>query len=237
MKIEAVCPLRFYINLGVREDRRRECLLEFSQHRLDVERMPAVNSRYVRSSRGMGDRNRYACGLSQRLAIRAARKRGAAAVLIFEDDVVLHPRLRQKLAGLSLPEDWGIFYLGCLHTERPVPVAPGLVRVMRANDLHAVMIRITVYREVLRKIKPAGRTAPVPCVLNSDVALAELHAIIPTYAAWPNLAWQRWSHSNNVGGAITNYAADDGRQLIHTHAIAGLEKEMRRLTRTVKKTP
>jgi hypothetical protein len=227
MSPELAFPLRFYINLGPREDRRRECLLECEHQRLTVERMPSVNGRYVTSARGMGDRNRYACGLSQRLCLREAMRRKAGAVLLLEDDVVFHPEMRKRLARLTLPDDWGMFYLGCLHTSRPEVVAPGLVRITRANDLHAVAIRGTYYREVLRILKPRGRGAPVASVVNSDIALAEAHGRIPAYAAWPNLAWQRHSFSNNVGGAVSNYGQDDGRQLCCADTTEHLAEAMR----------
>jgi hypothetical protein len=234
MKLENQFPERFYINLGVREDRRRDCLLEFEKHHLSVERMPAVYGRYVKSSRGMGDRNRYACGL-KRLCLREARRRGADAVLIFEDDVVFDPQLRQRLAALTLPEDWGIFYIGCLHTKPPTAIAPGLVRVTRANDNHAFAIRGCYVPEVLRKLRPRGRHAPVASVNNSDVVLSELHDKIPTYAAWPNLAWQRHCHSNNVGYQISNYCTTSGRQLLRTANTEHLAEAMEVLKATRRK--
>ncbi len=229
MIIEETFPLRYYINLGVRAERRAECRAEFARHRLQVERMPGLHRDYVTYARGMGDRSRYGCAFSQRACIRQARLQRAEAVLIFEDDVVLHPDLRQRLSQVELPDDWGLFYLGCLHVAPPVAVAPGLVRITRAYDMHAVAIRKTVYSDALRTMRPGGRRAPPGCVVNSDVALADLQVDVPAYAAWPNLAWQRWSYSNTVGGTMSNYRSETGEQMLYPHAISAVHLQMETL--------
>ena len=115
-------------------------------------------------------------------------------MLVFEDDLVLHPQFRELAEALPLPEDWGIFYFGCKHFCEPVAVQPGIVRVTGAWCMHAYAVRREYLPMVLRELRgghpsTGGRSA-------CDVALTRLADRIPTYAAYPNLAWQGPGHSN-----------------------------------------
>jgi hypothetical protein len=195
--------------LGVAEHRRKHSLNQFWDVGLDVTRFPAMNKSYVRDQRGHESAGLYALALTQKLLLRRASQLEAASVLIFEDDVILHPDWREKVDALELPEDWGLFYFGCQHRESPELVASGLVRVRRAWDLHAVAIRREYYSKVMAVLTPAGKKTPVGRVKPNDKAIAELMAEIPTYAAYPNLAWQQEQQSSvSVGWFNDNYARD-----------------------------
>jgi hypothetical protein len=132
-------------------------------------------------------------------------------LLVLEDDAVFHPEFRERVAALSLPDDWQIFYFGCQHLETPAPVSPGLVRVKRALDTHAVAFRGSAYREV-RKIMRGRRRGRGSSDQFNDVLLAELHKKLPTYAAFPNLIWQALCASDLTGHTYSNYDAE-GRQI------------------------
>lgn len=190
MDFETTFPLQFYINLNRRDDRRRTVLNGFLDHGLErVERFPAIDSRRILNARGRWSSGRYALALTQKLCLREARRRRAPAVMLFEDDVVLHPEFQERFAALELPEDWGIFYLGVQHTEEPEWVAPGLVKVGFGLDTHAVAVRAEYYERVMQVLSPQGK-AGRESIKPSDWLLAALHQEIPTYAAFPNLAWQ-----------------------------------------------
>ena len=224
MDIESAFPYRVYINLGYREDRRHAVEYEFTQQGFAVRRQPAVKAAWLQDARGYETKPRYACALSICLAVRRARRLRAPAVLIFEDDCLLHPAFRRQIAGLHLPEDWGLFYFGCQHRERPVALGNGLVRVVKALDTHAFAIRAPYYNRVLQAMRGLGRGSPVRKIA-SDLELAALHSEIPTYAAWPNLAWQAVSPSAITGVTYSNYA-EDGRQVLCQEMLAGLDEEM-----------
>ena len=51
--------------------------------------------------------------------------------------------------------------------------------------------------------------------------LAALQDQIPTYAAYPNLAWQSEGYSDLAGRSYSNYHPD-GRQRLFAHAVANL---------------
>ena len=81
MTLEEKFPFRYLINLGERGDRRIQAENEFLKHNLIIERFPAINKRWLKSSRGFEDTGRYALALTQRLAIRKAKQHGAKSVL------------------------------------------------------------------------------------------------------------------------------------------------------------
>ncbi len=217
-------PQRFYMNLGPRDDRRSEVELTFFLHGLEVERMPAVKAAWVKDARGYSSTVRYACGITKALCVRQARLRGADAVLVFEDDLVLDDDFQRKVDALELPDDWGMFYFGCQHLERPQPVSAGLVRVGKALDTHAVAFRAPYFSQILKALRGTGKGKPVT-KYASDVELSNLQKRIPTYAAFPNLAWQAVSPSDIQNRAYSNYGPR-GQQLGRRELVQGLEWEM-----------
>jgi hypothetical protein len=226
MDFETTFPARYVLNLGTRWDRRHEVEFEFLRHRLDVVRQPAVNSRWLKSAWGYPSKEKYACGLSKCLAVRRARKERAEAVIIFEDDVVFCEDFTERLAGMQLPADWGVFFLGCRHVERPVPVLghPGLVRVAKARDNHAVAIRAPYFQRAIRLMRGVRKHEPSDG-RSSDGVLGRLCQEVPTYAAFPNLAWQRACYSDLQRDVYTNYD-EAGSQIQWPEAVTGLAWEM-----------
>src|SRR5688572_12527039 len=136
MDFDAVFPHKYLLNLARRQDRRVRCEELFAEQGWKVRRQPAVDARRLQSAHRFQAPGRYAHAVSTRMILRRASLAKAETVFIFEDDVVLHPALAERLAEIELPDDWGIFYLGCQHHERPEIVSPGLVRTRAALDTH-----------------------------------------------------------------------------------------------------
>ena len=174
---------------------------------MTAEWFPAVDAKTLGGRNGFHGLPQRAHSLSFRFVLRLAQRRNSPALLVLEDDAVFHPEFQTRAAALEIPEDWQIFYFGCLHLESPRPVSPGLVRVSRALDTHAVAFRASAYREV-RKIM-RGRSSAHD--LFGDVLLSTLHKKLPTYAAFPNLIWQAVGASDIAGRCYSNYDAE-GRQ-------------------------
>lgn len=232
MDFELIFPARYLLNLARRQDRRVRCEDVFEMENLTAERVPAVDAKWVRNPRGYAEEGRYAHAITTRLAIRKARMKGASAVFIFEDDVVLHPEWRERVAEMELPEDWGIFYLGCQHQARPEVVrnaegvaVRGLVRVTEALDTHAWGIRAEYFPEGLRLLR--GRKSKFYSKLPpADVWLAMSGHGIPMYAAYPNLAWQAEEHSDLVKGVFSNYHERCGTQKVAQCVLEGVLAEV-----------
>ena len=119
MKLSDLKLAIVYVNLAHREDRRAETEYQLFQLGLTAQRQPGIKAAWVRDPWGFQNERRYACSLAKRLAIRRGFQTGAEAVLLLEDDVVFHPEFHDRLAGIELPENWGLFYLGCRHCSRP----------------------------------------------------------------------------------------------------------------------
>jgi hypothetical protein len=260
MDFEQAFPLRFWINLGRREDRRVETEARLDEIGIRAERFAAVDARWMKKKpktragnqaskrgagkhvtgtnlgfptnvdgdsddvRGYGNAGRYALALTQRLAIREAARRKASAVLLLEDDIVFHPNFRVLIEAVDLPEDWGIFYIGCTHNVPPVWAGRRVVRARWAVDTHAIAVSLPYYKMVMeildRRAKP---NKGVPKA--SDQFIALLHKEVPTYACYPNLAWQDVSGSDLLGSEYSSYMGD-GLQANWTDSVTHLLPEL-----------
>ena len=216
MDLRATFPHRSFISLARRQDRRAWLTARMAAAGVDAEWFHAVEAQTLRYPCGFKDTGRRANSLSFRFLIRQAERQHFPALLVLEDDAVLHPEFRERVTALALPDDWQIFYFGCQHLETPKPVSPGLVRVTRAHDTHAVAFRASAYREV-RKIMRGRGHGRGPAEQHNDVLLSTLHKKLPTYAAFPNLIWQAVGSSDLTGHTYSNYDKE-GRQ-IHGAAV------------------
>lgn len=228
-KLREWFPLRMFLSLRQREDRRAALLPRLAAAGLgDAEWFPAVEVAALRgNARRFASLGKRSCALGKRLVLREAGRRKVPAVLFLEDDLVFHPEFEKRIANLELPEDWGIFHLGCLHIETPEYHSPGLVRVRRAVDNHAVAIRAEWFLRVRAALRGWG--ARDGKKLHSDVLLSTLNKIIPSYAAYPNLAWQAETYSDIERKSYSNYHPD-GRQRWNTHVLANFRMPPERPT-------
>ncbi len=224
MDFEQIFPHRYYLNLARRQDRRAQTEVQFREIDLEVQRFPAVDASWLQSMRGYETKPRYALALTTRMLLRKAMREKASALLIFEDDVVLAPDFVERVSELELPDDWAMFYLGTQHHLRPTTVEKGLVKVGYALDAHAYAIRGPYLERVYRLLKGAGKKSANGQFPAIDVSLGTLHAEIPTYAAYPNLAWQGVEDSDIAKGRYSNYGPT-GDQLPHPEILAGLGAE------------
>ncbi len=203
---------KYLLNLARRPERRARSMALFAEQGWEIKRHAAVDARRLDSAHGFEAPGRYAHAVSTRMILRRAAMGGADAVFIFEDDVVLHPDIQQRLAALELPEDWGILYLGCQHHEHPEPAGPGLVRVTAPLDTHAWGVRAEYFMEVRRALR--GKYWPKGgLIAAADILLAELVRRVPAYATYPNLAWQQEEESDLTGGVYGNYHRDGTQRL------------------------
>ena len=222
MILSRIFTRMFCLNLARRQDRRVEYEQEFERAGLTVERFPAVDAKWVTNLRGFQTPGKYAHTLGLRMVLRKARAEGVPAVFFFEDDVKFSPSLNEELERLMLPEDWGMFYLGGMHFERPEVVATGLVRATGMMSTHAFGVREAFYSKIIEALNKRGPNDDA--VPGADVVLARLHREIPTYAPFPNLVWQREGHSDLAGGTYQPFTAD-GQQVWLEETLAGVGAE------------
>lgn len=125
---------------------------------------------------------------------------------------------------IELQDDWGIFYPGCAHHQRPSPAEPGLVRTPYALDTHAFAVKAPYFKRVMAALS-VRQGQDTEHARASDWFLADLHREIPTYACYPNLAWQAVSDSDLAGGVYSNYTPS-GEQRAGAGEIVGLQAAM-----------
>jgi len=225
-------PLKLCLNLDRRPDRRLWAWEQFRREKLDVQRVAAPDAAglCIREKRHFEDVGPRACAIAHRLAWREARRAAAAAVLVFEDDVVLSQDFSRRFESWmeAVPKDWQLLYLGCVFLDPPSVVRPGLLRVTgRTWDMHAYAVRSDVLPRLQRVVAPLSWRGHLPLELEKqgplalDTVIPPLHHELRVYAPWPPLAWQHAGLSNNSGCSRGNYR-DDGTQLFNRAALVHL---------------
>ncbi len=240
MDFEATVPLKFWMNQGRHATRRIETETRLEDAGISAERFPGVcvRPKFQQKSevaaalfhhvgpptapleepiRGYPSAKTYGRALTQRLAIREARRRGAPVVLLLEDDWVIHPNFKTLLGTVELPVDWGVLHLGAVHLEAPEWVGTRVVRATQVVESSGMMVRASHYRQVMRQLDRHGKT--------DDATLGCPGPEIPTYACYPNLLWLDLAIPE-THGTDGPYFTRDGKQTCHVAAVAHLLPEL-----------
>lgn len=234
MRIEAAFPLRFWSNLGSASTLRQRMEENLFSAGLSAERFPALYPRRLgsRASDGGDDLQRSSIdgadypvsgygsyrAHTQKLMLREAVRRRADAVLILDDNVAFHPNFPALVEAVELPQDWEIFFLGCVHSKPPVWAGIRTVRVKRGWGDFAFAVRHTAYRKLIRLLDSAGSNFALP---GDSPRLAEFLASVPTYACYPNLIWKHESGNAKSFGKHSMFTSD-GRQRRNAGSVCGL---------------
>lgn len=184
----------YCINLKRRPDRWEESLKQFERHSLEVQQWFAVDGAQIDEVDLVGLKpGVYGCMWSHCGVIMDAACMNQHAIMIFEDDVELHPGFLPLLKDCikDLPVDWDVLYLGGSHWEKPVPVTGKIYKVSKTLTTHAYIIRNTMFDRVLKLIKKQEQ--PI------DGIYADLQKEFNCYVTNPPLAWQREDHSDIEG--------------------------------------
>src|SRR5215471_1456681 len=137
-------------------------------------------------------------------AVRHARAMQYQSLLIFEDDVELHPELRSLFPGFmaQVPHDWDVIYFGGIHRLQPADAAPNVVRLAETNSTYAYALRRTVFDAFLSINERA--CAPV------DEAAKILQKQFKFYCFRPHLAWVSRDYSDILGAEVNHWWLRDG---------------------------
>ena len=140
----------------------------------------------------------YGCLLSHVRVVREARDAGASSVLIFEDDAVFDPHLKDKFSTFikELPSDWDMLYFGALHKDEPVRVSEHVGRITKANSTFAYAIRNTVFDAFIELNSRAEHVL--------DMNSYRLQERFNCYCFIPNLVWVESEYSD-VQGRLENH--------------------------------
>ncbi len=216
----------YCLNLPRRPDRKLRAWGAFRKHGLKVERISALDATGVTDGRGFINAGHRACSTGHRLAWRQGRQTGASGVIVFEDDVVLCHDFGQRLRDLELPNDWAVFYFGCLfQSPGPELMENGILKIQApTHDAHAYAVRVEVWphwNRAVAKLSHKRGHPDFPTPTASDVVKSSFFKEFPMYSIWPPMAWQQSGISNNTRQQKANYR-QDGRQIWQTEAIEHL---------------
>ena len=193
-------PLKVCINLERRPERWQRIQRACTAQGIDsVQRFSAIDGNKIALPRDwIHSPGAYGCLLSHVQVVRNARDAGASSVLIFEDDAVFDPHLKDKFPIWidDLPSDWDMLFLGALHKDEPVKISEHIGRITKANSTFAYAIRNTVFDAFIELNSRAEH------VLDMNSYL--LQERFNCYCFMPNLVWVESEYSD-VQNRVENH--------------------------------
>ncbi|HKD80559.1 MAG TPA: glycosyltransferase family 25 protein [Candidatus Angelobacter sp.] len=204
-KFEECFPHRICINLARRADRWTKAQTQFRQHKIEVSRWEAVDgSRVEVPSNWVYAPGAYGCLRSHLSAVQEAAARGCESLLIFEDDVELHPQFRALFSHFmsQVPADWDALYFGGIHRSDPVPLAENVVRLQETNSTFAYVLRKSIFKAFIELNEAAN--APV------DEVMKTLQCHFNFYCSLPHLAWVSRDYSDVLGAEVNHWWLQEG---------------------------
>lgn len=198
--MQSVFPLKVCINLDRRPERWLRMQRAFESQGIGpVQRFSAIDGHeVVLPHNWIHTAGAYGCLLSHVRVVREARDAGASSVLIFEDDAVFDPHLKDKFSIFikELPSDWDMLYFGALHKDEPVRVSEHIGRITKANSTFAYAIRNTVFDAFIDLNSRAEHVL--------DMNSYHLQERFNCYCFMPNLVWVESEYSD-VQGRLENH--------------------------------
>jgi hypothetical protein len=185
----------YCINLDHRVDRWENCLSQFDNYGIEVERFSAVNGNVV-TPYGVGKLLPGEVGVirSNYNVIQDAKNNGYKNIVIFEDDVELCDDFNERfdLHYVNVPNDWKFLYMGGNHVGGLSLVNNKVSRINHTYAIHAICINEDLFEPILKLLSEEK--------VQVDVTYAQLQKIYPSYVFRPHLAWQKDGHSDIQGG-------------------------------------
>ena len=151
----------YVINLDRRKDRWDDVKKKMKQHKLEIERFPAVDGNNIDHPKKNPMKislkwwNKYALGLVRTLrkVIVDARDKGYEKIIIFEDDIILDKNFNKLLKKYMklLPEKWDIVQLSGGNHRKPLKyVNDNLFRTKNTLGTYAMLIHSRCFEDFIR---------------------------------------------------------------------------------------
>ncbi len=201
------------INLDRRPDRWLRMQQEFARYGIhSVQRFPARDGDTVTKPDGWSHTaGAYGCLLSHLEVVNEARELNVPSVLIFEDDAVFDPQLRDKFSKFikEVPADWDMLYFGALHKDEPVKVSEHVARITKANSTYAYALKNTIFDAFIE----LNRKAEDVLDMNSYILQQRFNC----YCFMPNLAWVETEYSDVQGRLERHWYLEHSLVLFGAH--------------------
>ena len=204
----------YCINLERRPDRWEECVKEFEEYNLNVDRYDAADGNNFNPLSNLTS-GQVATIHSHLGVLQKSKEENLSTVLIFEDDIKLHQdfNLLFDKWHSEIPNDWDMILFGGNHCGNN-PWSPGklikvtehVYKVTYSLALHCYAVKNTVYDKLISALSKMNNPA--------DNAIATIQNEINCYIIRPHIAWQRPSYSDLVGFFTDYVGLYDDRALI-----------------------
>lgn len=190
--IDEAFPHKVCVNLDRRPERWQRMKARLAEHGIRrVQRFSALDGESMdipahwRHTPGA-----YGCLRSHLRVVEEARAALMPSVLIFEDDAVFDPDMREKFAAYvkQLPHNWDMLYFGALHKEELIPVSENVARLTRSNSTYAYALRDTIFDAFMEL------NAKAEDVLDNNSFV--LQERFNCYCFVPHLAWVETGYSD-----------------------------------------
>lgn len=176
----------YCINLDRRTDRFENSSIEFSKNSLIVERFSAIDGNNLQETLTLNKWER-ACFMSHIEILKRIIEYGYERVLILEDDIEFIDNLQYYFIGniKSIPDNWGMLYLGGNHINPPTPINNIIGRISRTYTTSSYAITKKTAEYMIKKLEKAGMKEQI------DVFYSGCHRSGNCYTYYPKIAWQK----------------------------------------------
>ena len=183
----------YCMNLDSRPDRWKEAIEQFKNNKIIVNRFRAFEGKIIHKGQKPILPGEFGCLFTHLSILIDAKNNNYDKILIFEDDVELHPEFNNIASDFlqEVPNNWDMLYFGANTAKNTsVNISP---RVNLANSLlggHAYAVRSTVYDRLIHLLENEP--------YQVDETYSRNHVFMNTYLCNPIIAWQRegWSDIN-----------------------------------------
>jgi hypothetical protein len=199
-ELDTCFPQKICINLARRSDRWAKAQAQFRQHQIEVGRWDALDGATVKvPPHWRYAPGAYGCVHSHLAAVRDAAARSYESILIFEDDVELHPRFRVLFSQFmaQVPANWDALYFGGIHRSDPLFLKANVVRLRKTNSTYAYALRNNIFEAFIELNEQLQQ--PV------DETMKALQSRFHFYCFWPHLAWVARDYSDVLGAEVNHW--------------------------------
>jgi len=202
----------YCINLDKRADRWKFiCEPQFKKHKLDVQRVSAIDGKELRriTTGSSQFRGRIGCAMSHLKVLRLIKESNASHALILEDDALFADDFVASFQTLihNVPNNWDMIFLGA-NCIKYTPIGNGIIKLNRAYTTHAYMVSshmidelIDLVRNHIEKWTLEGKNTPHTAL---DVIYADIMPRFNVYGLQKALVTQIPSVSD-IEGKYVNY--------------------------------
>jgi GR25 family glycosyltransferase involved in LPS biosynthesis len=196
----------YLINRDERTDRLVKATLQLKRANTEFERFPAVDGNLLEEPeryKYLDPKfwNRGALGLvcSTIGIIKDAKEKKYKSILIFEDDIELSSTACSTVENYinTIPDDWDMIFLGCIHRKKPEIILPRIARVTDSIYCHAYLINERIYDIYLESLERKNK--PIDLVTTEDIQIRK-----KSYCIIPNIAFQSKSYSD-ISNRVTEH--------------------------------